>query len=185
MPDITLEKLAAENIQGAEDKDKEGFLRFLRRILCWLPEERPSAKDLIFDPWLIDGLGFTDEQAKHFKEHWLEEDGEEQGDGSQGQVELNCVGFLERVGWMPIATILEGTKWSCFSPLYVLAARPEFRAWWSFVRNMFISILFTTEATYYALSSFFPKLLQFRTEYPNMSDDMVACIEPFAIGALF
>ncbi|KAK2751374.1 hypothetical protein FQN55_001111 [Onygenales sp. PD_40] len=82
MPDITLEKLAAENIQGAEDKDKEGFLRFLRRILCWLPEERPSAKDLIFDPWLIDGLGFTDEQVEYYKEHWLEEDGEGQDDGS-------------------------------------------------------------------------------------------------------
>ncbi|KAK2790212.1 hypothetical protein FQN52_005707 [Onygenales sp. PD_12] len=82
MPDITLEKLAAGNIQGAEDKDKERFLRFLRRILCWLPEERPSAKDLIFDPWLMDGLGFTDEQVEYYKEHWLEEDGEEQDDGS-------------------------------------------------------------------------------------------------------
>ncbi|QSS59319.1 hypothetical protein I7I51_08753 [Histoplasma capsulatum] len=50
------------NIQG-EDKDKWGFLHFLSRILCWRPEERPSVKDLIFDPWLIDGLGFTDEQA--------------------------------------------------------------------------------------------------------------------------
>lgn len=39
MPDVTLEKLAAENIHGTEDKDKEMLLRFLRRILCWLPEE--------------------------------------------------------------------------------------------------------------------------------------------------
>ncbi|KAK2806996.1 hypothetical protein FQN50_005570 [Emmonsiellopsis sp. PD_5] len=40
---------------------------------------------LIFDPWLIDGLGFTDEQVEYYKEHWLEEDGEEQEDGSQGE----------------------------------------------------------------------------------------------------
>ncbi|OAX83200.1 CMGC protein kinase [Emergomyces africanus] len=80
MPDITLETLAAENIKGADDKEKEGFLRLMRRILCWLPEERPSAKDLFFDPWLLEGLGLTDEQVEHLKEHWIEEDEEEQGE---------------------------------------------------------------------------------------------------------
>jgi serine/threonine protein kinase len=62
MPQMTLESLA-EDIQGSNE-DKEGFLRFIRRILRWEPEERPTAKELIFDPWLIDGLGFTDEQIK-------------------------------------------------------------------------------------------------------------------------
>lgn len=48
MPDITLEKLTM-NIQGS-DKDREGFLRSIRRILRWEYEEQPSARNLILDP---------------------------------------------------------------------------------------------------------------------------------------
>ncbi|KAL2793263.1 kinase-like domain-containing protein [Aspergillus keveii] len=33
-------------------KDKTGFLRFIRRALTWLPEERATAKELLQDPWL-------------------------------------------------------------------------------------------------------------------------------------
>ncbi|EEH20587.2 hypothetical protein PABG_02818 [Paracoccidioides brasiliensis Pb03] len=44
-------------------------------MLCWLPEEWPSAEDLIIDPWLIDSVRFTDEQVKNFKEQWHEEKG--------------------------------------------------------------------------------------------------------------
>ncbi|PGH28125.1 hypothetical protein AJ80_00015 [Polytolypa hystricis UAMH7299] len=66
MPDTTLENLAVD-IEG-DDKDKEGFLRFIRRILCWLPEERPAIGELILDSWLMKGLGFTEEQVKAFKE---------------------------------------------------------------------------------------------------------------------
>ncbi|PGH32834.1 CMGC/SRPK protein kinase [[Emmonsia] crescens] len=76
---ITLEQLA-EGIQGDEEQ-KAGFLRFIRRILRWLPEERPTAKDLFFDPWLIDGLGITEEQVEDFREMWLEVDGEGEGEG--------------------------------------------------------------------------------------------------------
>ena len=87
MPDTSLESLAAQNpnFQIADEKDKEGFLRFMRRILTWLPEQRPSAKDLVFDPWLLDGLGLTDEQVEYYKKHWIEEDdgGEEQGGDSR------------------------------------------------------------------------------------------------------
>ena len=28
------------------------FLNFMRRMLCWLPEERATAKELKNDPWL-------------------------------------------------------------------------------------------------------------------------------------
>lgn len=28
------------------------FLRFVRRMLRWKPEERASAKELLYDPWL-------------------------------------------------------------------------------------------------------------------------------------
>ncbi|KAL5336930.1 kinase-like protein [Aspergillus crustosus] len=33
-------------------EDKSGFLKFIRRTLTWLPEQRPSAKELLQDPWL-------------------------------------------------------------------------------------------------------------------------------------
>ncbi|EER42428.1 hypothetical protein HCDG_03887 [Histoplasma capsulatum H143] len=62
MPDITLETLAAENIQDGPPR---------------LPEERLSVKHLIFDPWLTDSLGVTEGQLNYLKEHWLEADGEE------------------------------------------------------------------------------------------------------------
>ncbi|KAK4990725.1 hypothetical protein LTR66_006728 [Elasticomyces elasticus] len=34
------------------DEDKELFLYFMRRMLCWLPEDRATAKELMEDPWL-------------------------------------------------------------------------------------------------------------------------------------
>ncbi|KAJ5362917.1 hypothetical protein N7541_003761 [Penicillium brevicompactum] len=52
IPDNDLHALE-ERLSGEE---KDDFLRFLRRMLCWLPEERASAKDLLFDPWLMHGL---------------------------------------------------------------------------------------------------------------------------------
>lgn len=52
VPDFNLEALE-ERLKGDEKVD---FLRFLRRMLCWLPEERASAKELLFDPWLMRGL---------------------------------------------------------------------------------------------------------------------------------
>ncbi|KAK2791356.1 hypothetical protein FQN53_004537 [Emmonsiellopsis sp. PD_33] len=53
IPDISLEQLAAD-ITG---EDTEGFLRFFRRMLRWLPEERPTCQELVYDPWLMKGLG--------------------------------------------------------------------------------------------------------------------------------
>lgn len=36
--------------------DKSEFLRFIRRALTWLPEERATAKELLQDPWLRGGM---------------------------------------------------------------------------------------------------------------------------------
>ena len=36
-------------------EDKTGFLRFIRRTLTWMPEERPTARELLQDPWLTEG----------------------------------------------------------------------------------------------------------------------------------
>ncbi|PWY78378.1 U4/U6 small nuclear ribonucleo protein PRP4 [Aspergillus heteromorphus CBS 117.55] len=52
IPDRSLEKLA-EGIQG---EDVEGFLGWLRMALRWNPEDRPTATDLLMDPWLLRGL---------------------------------------------------------------------------------------------------------------------------------
>lgn len=51
--DITLEGLA-EDVQG---EDKEGFLRWLRMALKWNPEDRATALELLYDEWLMKGLG--------------------------------------------------------------------------------------------------------------------------------
>ncbi|RAK96128.1 kinase-like protein [Aspergillus ibericus CBS 121593] len=56
VPHMTLEKRAI-NIQG---HDQGGFLRFMRRALKWTPEDRPTARELLFDEWLMKGLGFRD-----------------------------------------------------------------------------------------------------------------------------
>ncbi|KAB8273728.1 kinase-like domain-containing protein [Aspergillus minisclerotigenes] len=53
VPDITLESLA-EKVEG---EDKEGFLRWLRMALQWNPEDRPTALELLYDEWLMEGLG--------------------------------------------------------------------------------------------------------------------------------
>ncbi|ODH13935.1 CMGC/SRPK protein kinase [Paracoccidioides brasiliensis] len=52
IPDISLERLA-DDLEG---DTKKGFLEFLQRILCWMPEQRPTAEELVFDPWLMEGL---------------------------------------------------------------------------------------------------------------------------------
>ncbi|MCJ1399440.1 hypothetical protein MMC11_002642 [Xylographa trunciseda] len=38
-----------ENLDG---RKKELFLQFMRKMLCWVPEERKTARELLKDPWL-------------------------------------------------------------------------------------------------------------------------------------
>ncbi|RMD44117.1 hypothetical protein DV735_g986, partial [Chaetothyriales sp. CBS 134920] len=49
IPPTSLENLEKQ-LSGPE---KESFLRFLRTMLKWLPEERRTAKQLLDDPWLV------------------------------------------------------------------------------------------------------------------------------------
>ncbi|KAB8223030.1 kinase-like domain-containing protein [Aspergillus novoparasiticus] len=60
VPDRTLENLAV-NIQG---EDVEGFLRWLRLALQWNPEDRPTALELLMDPWLMKGLNLRKKEPK-------------------------------------------------------------------------------------------------------------------------
>ncbi|KGO76091.1 hypothetical protein PITC_006340 [Penicillium italicum] len=53
IPDNSLEKLTKD----VEGEDKEGFLRWLRMALRWNPEDRPTALELLYDEWLMKGLG--------------------------------------------------------------------------------------------------------------------------------
>jgi phage pi2 protein 07 len=48
--DRSLEK-SEEYLEG---KNKEMFLKFMRKMLQWRPEDRQTAKQLLEDPWLND-----------------------------------------------------------------------------------------------------------------------------------
>ncbi|MCJ1317097.1 hypothetical protein MMC15_002419 [Xylographa vitiligo] len=48
IPEISFEK-SEEYLDG---KNKELFLQFMRKMLCWVPEERKTARELLQDPWL-------------------------------------------------------------------------------------------------------------------------------------
>lgn len=39
------------------ESDKAKFISFVRRMLAWLPEERPTAAELLGDPWLEEEAG--------------------------------------------------------------------------------------------------------------------------------
>lgn len=39
-----------------DGEDKELFLNVLRIILCWLPDERPTAEELAYDDFLMQPL---------------------------------------------------------------------------------------------------------------------------------
>ncbi|KAK2861261.1 hypothetical protein FQN49_004383 [Arthroderma sp. PD_2] len=52
IPEISLEKLE----QRLTDDDKKAFLAFIKPMLSWMPEERPTAEEAIFDPWLLEDL---------------------------------------------------------------------------------------------------------------------------------
>lgn len=40
------------SVLSLEGKDKDEFLKFVQKMLQWLPEKRKSAKELLEDPWL-------------------------------------------------------------------------------------------------------------------------------------
>ncbi|RVX73463.1 hypothetical protein B0A52_03105 [Exophiala mesophila] len=42
----------ADTITVMDGEDKRKFLKFVGRMLTWLPEDRATAKDLLSDPWL-------------------------------------------------------------------------------------------------------------------------------------
>jgi len=48
--DTSLEK-SEEYLEG---KNKEMFIKFMRKMLQWRPEDRQTAKQLLEDPWLND-----------------------------------------------------------------------------------------------------------------------------------
>lgn len=45
--------------QWLEGEDRLLFVQFLRRKLCWLPEERPVAEELAFDDFLMQPYAAT------------------------------------------------------------------------------------------------------------------------------
>jgi serine/threonine-protein kinase SRPK3 len=52
IPESSLER-SEENLKG---KSKEEFVRFVKAMLQWKPEDRKTADQLLADPWLKDVL---------------------------------------------------------------------------------------------------------------------------------
>ena len=46
--------LRGEMPECISEEEAERFLKFMRRMLCWLPEERATARELKNDPWFDD-----------------------------------------------------------------------------------------------------------------------------------
>lgn len=57
IPDITLENVVTK-LDG-EEEDKREFVRWLGAALQWNSDERPSAKELLFDEWMMKGLNLN------------------------------------------------------------------------------------------------------------------------------
>ena len=49
VPDPTSLEESEENLEGS---NKEAFLRFVRKMLQWRPEDRQTASQLLEDDWL-------------------------------------------------------------------------------------------------------------------------------------
>jgi serine/threonine-protein kinase SRPK3 len=57
-PSFIPEDLSFETaIKRIKGSDKELFIDFIKKMLCWLPEERWTAKQLLTHPWLIERTG--------------------------------------------------------------------------------------------------------------------------------
>jgi hypothetical protein len=39
--------------RGADSEDRECFLRFMSRMLQWVPEDRSTARELLEDEWIV------------------------------------------------------------------------------------------------------------------------------------
>ena len=61
IPTISLET----RCKALEGEDRELFLRFIRRTLRWLPEDRPTARELATDAFLMQPL--SDSRPSHFR----------------------------------------------------------------------------------------------------------------------
>lgn len=41
-----------DSVKSLKGEEKRLFLEFAKKMLCWLPEDRKTAKELLQDPWL-------------------------------------------------------------------------------------------------------------------------------------
>jgi serine/threonine protein kinase len=55
-PDIPASLSLETSEENLEGRRKELFLQFMRKMLQWVPEERHSAAELLYDPWMNDEM---------------------------------------------------------------------------------------------------------------------------------
>jgi hypothetical protein len=58
--DMVPEGISLEDLVTTVDgEEKQMFLDFAKKMLCWLPQDRKSAKELLNDPWLYKMIPVT------------------------------------------------------------------------------------------------------------------------------
>lgn len=50
-----------------QEEDVNLFVNFMKRMLCWIPEERATAAELLSDPWLDRGRGKSRRKMVNFR----------------------------------------------------------------------------------------------------------------------
>jgi serine/threonine-protein kinase SRPK3 len=64
--DVEISKTSLEDeMKSLEGEEKTSFLKFLRRMLRWRPEDRATARELVQDPWIQSILVNGDEEKNY------------------------------------------------------------------------------------------------------------------------
>jgi hypothetical protein len=71
------------SIENVEGEEKQKLVEFMKKMVCWVPEERSSASELLITPWI---LSASDELSKT-KTRWAK-----RNPGMENKIKNHIVG---------------------------------------------------------------------------------------------